>query len=70
MPPPPRTLDGPDVRGLYASDRTAIYLLTQDSDDPRSLPPELEREIVELAVREYPEMAATLPRVAHRIRVW
>ncbi|KAJ7234758.1 hypothetical protein B0H12DRAFT_1238968 [Mycena haematopus] len=41
-----------------------------DADGPNALPPELERDIFELAVRLYPALAAVLPQVAHRVRIW
>ncbi|KAF8176348.1 hypothetical protein K438DRAFT_1727287, partial [Mycena galopus ATCC 62051] len=50
----------------YSTSSRAI----QGTDGPHSLPPELERDIFELAVKLYPAMAAVLPQVAHRVRIW
>ncbi|KAJ7040981.1 hypothetical protein C8F04DRAFT_1081261, partial [Mycena alexandri] len=40
------------------------------SGSPETLPPELEREIFELAVRVHPSVAPNLLLVAHRVHVW
>ena len=36
----------------------------------RTLPPELERDIFEMAVQQYPKDAAKMARVARRVQDW
>ena len=65
--------------GLHVADACSCSLpalitlhrqaLAMDPDSPR-LPPELERLIFELAVQLHRPLAATLARVASRVKEW